>query len=65
MPQGYSVDIRGLDKHGITSPCGNCRLFRYVQDAFIWIKEETQHDIPASLPHVGTWNFSKDYVQTI
>lgn len=64
-PGHFSVDIRPLDKDGLVSPCGNCRLFRFASDALIWIKEETHKEIPAYWPNIETWDFSKDYNRTL
>jgi len=43
----YSVDISDHPNRG-----GHCRLFRFLGDAYIFIKEETGKDIPSNWPLV-------------
>lgn len=61
----YSVDIRPFDYQGVIAPCGNCRLFRFVGDALIFVTESTGNDIPANWPNLETHNWQNDYIQTI
>lgn len=45
----YSVDIRPLE-NGIAAPCGECRRFKWLGDALIYITESTGKSIPAGWP---------------
>lgn len=62
----FSVDIRSLDEHGLTSAGGTGRLFRWVGDALIWIKVQVGRDIPATWPSIEAHDFaSGDYQQSL
>jgi hypothetical protein len=65
MATEYSVDIRPIDKDGITAPCGDCRLFRFIGDALIWIAECSGKDIPAAWPDLENRDWSNDFRATI